>query len=267
MDTGTGTAERRIALELQYDGTCFNGMQIQNGGRTVQDELEKALRVLLKEKIRITASGRTDSGVHALGQVVHFDTNRTLALQRICIGMNGILSRDCAVKNAYLTGREFHARFSAIERKYRYLIHNHPLRTPFMMHRTMWVQELLDVVYMRDVFNRLIGEKDFSSFCKKKGTSGINTVRKINAIDVVRHNDIIQIDISGNGFLHNMVRIMVGTVVQMNQKNHDPGIISEIIEKRDRDSSGITAPACGLYLMKVSYSPQLAEMESAFNEH
>ena len=264
MEPGTGTTTRRIALEIQYDGTCFNGWQIQNGGRTVQGELEKALLILLKQTIRVTASGRTDSGVHALAQVVHFDTSGTLHLQKICIGLNGILPRDCAVKNAFLPGHDFHARFSAVEREYRYLIHNHPLRSPFMMHRSMWVHERLDVDYLREAFGHLVGEMDFSSFCKKKGAAGINTVRRINEIKVVRRNDMVQIDISGNAFLHNMVRIMVGTVVEMNIKKQDPGVIPGIIEKKDREFSGFTAPAYGLYLMKVTHMPRLSDSESAF---
>src|SRR5271157_5581301 len=151
MEKGSRNAVGRIALVLQYDGTDFNGWQIQNGGRTVQAELEKAIQVLLKNRVRVTASGRTDSGVHALGQVVHFDAPYDVNLQKICIGLNGILPRDVAVKNAYRVDAGFHSRFSAVLREYRYCIHNHPSRTPFMMHRAMWVHERLDCDYLNNV--------------------------------------------------------------------------------------------------------------------
>jgi hypothetical protein len=135
----------RYALLVQYDGTNFNGLQIQNGGRTVQDELEKAIFILSKEKVRVIASARTDSGVHAIGQVVHFDCSKNFDLQKLCISLNGILPKDVAVKNAYRVCETFHSRFSAFQREYIYLIYNYPLRTPFYAIQAMWVSEPLSV--------------------------------------------------------------------------------------------------------------------------
>ncbi|HQL82970.1 MAG TPA: tRNA pseudouridine(38-40) synthase TruA [Spirochaetota bacterium] len=255
---------RRIAITVQYDGSAFNGWQAQLGGRTVQDEIEKAIRVLLKEETRVVASGRTDSGVHALGQVVHFNTDSDISLQRLCIGMNGILPRDMAVVNGYDVPSDFHARFGPVEREYRYLIHNHPLRTPFMMYRAMWVQEKLDLKYLRAVAAYCTGEMDFSSFCKKREAKEKNTVRRIDRITVEREVDLIRIEIVGNAFLHNMVRILVGTMLKMHRNSMEPESVGDILAACDRESSGATAPPYGLYLVRVSYDPPLSSMKSAF---
>lgn len=264
MEAGRSPDNGRIAIEIQYDGTAFNGWQVQNGGRTVQAEIEKAIRILMKESIRVVASGRTDTGVHAVGQVAHFDANSSIGLQRLCIGLNGILPRDVSVKNAYQVPGDFHARFGAVERWYRYLIHNHPSRTPFMLHRAMWVHDRLDVEYLRRVASHIVGEMDFSSFCKKRESKKINTVRRIAGIEIRRDDDRITIDIIGNAFLHNMVRIIVGTMVDMSKADTEPERILDVIAKRDRVYGGNTAPPCGLYLMRVRYDPDLSTMESAF---
>lgn len=264
MEQGKRAKARRIAIKVQYDGTQYNGWQIQNGGRTIQGEIEKAIEILTREQARTIASGRTDSGVHALGQVVHFDTDSALTLQRFCIGLNGILPRDISVTNAYEAGDYFHARFGAVERTYRYRIYNHPSRSPFMRYRAMWVHETLDCDYLRNVMEQLIGEKDFSSFCKKRESKNINTVRRIRRVDVRREGDCINIEISGNAFLHNMIRIIVGTIVEMNKSNAEPHLLDEIIAKKDRDASGTTAPPYGLYLLRVVYDPDLSTMQCAF---
>lgn len=265
MEQGSpAVRSRRIAVTVQYDGTAFNGWQAQPGGRTVQVEIEKAIRILLKEDTRVVASGRTDSGVHALGQVVHFDSDSDISLQRLCIGMNGILPRDVAVINGYDVPRDFHARFGAVGREYRYLIHNHPLRTPFMMYRALWVQDKLDLGYLRAVAAHCIGEMDFSSFCKKREAKDKNTVRRIDHITVEKEEDLIRIEIAGNAFLHNMVRILVGTMVEMHRYSKDPESVGEILAAQDRESSGATAPPYGLYLFRVLYDPPLSSMKTAF---
>ncbi len=264
MEQGKRAEARRIAIEVQYDGTQYNGWQIQNGGRTVQGEIERAIEVLTREQSRTIASGRTDSGVHALGQIVHFDTQSAITLQRFCIGLNGILPRDIAVKNAYRVHDGFHARFDAVERTYRYLIYNHPARSPFMMYRAMWVHDYLDIEYLKRVVRQLIGEKDFSSFCKKRESKNISTVRRITDIRVQKNGDLITIEITGNAFLHNMIRIIVGTIVDMNKNNAEPSLLADIIARQDRVCSGITASPYGLYLVKVLYEPDLSTTESAF---
>lgn len=253
----------RYALLLQYDGTDFNGWQIQSGGRTIQDDLEKAIKILTKKNIRVTASGRTDSGVHALGQVVHFDADVTIPLDKLCISLNGILSQDVAVKNAYLVPDDFHSRFSAIKREYLYLIYRYPLRTPFMRYRAMWINHPIEIEYIREASSYLIGEKDFCSFCKKISAEK-GTVRKIEAIDVIESDDVIRIKLRANAFLHNMIRIIIGTIVQMHRENREPAYINEILNKLNRDYSGFTAPPYGLYLNEITYDPPLNSYKSAF---
>lgn len=248
---------------VQYDGTDFNGLQIQDGGRTIQQELESAIKVLLKEDVRVTASGRTDSGVHALGQVIHFDSTTDMDLRKICISLNGILSGDVSVKNCYRVPHDFHARFSAVSREYLYLIYNYPLRTPFMKYRAMWINHDFDAEYFRETASYLAGEHDFASFCKKI-SAGAGTVRKIESIDVSRENDIIRVTFRANAFLHNMIRIIVGTIVQMYREKRDPQYIKEILEGKGREHGGFTAPPYGLYLNRVNYDPQLNFYESAF---
>jgi len=257
------TKKRRIALLLQYDGTNFNGWQIQKSGRTVQGEVEKALKILLKEKTRVIASGRTDAGVHALGQVVHFDVKDPIDLKRLCTGLNGILDKDVSIKNAYHVLPDFHARFSAVEREYIYIFYNYPLKSPFVNNKAMWLHEMLDVEYLRKVSAFLIGEKDFASFCKTISSGG-NTIRKINYIEITSNNDLIFFRIRGNAFLHNMIRVIIGTIIEMFKKKSPPEYILEIIDGRDREFGGVTAPPYALYLNKVTYNPPLDNMESAY---
>ncbi|MBN2041169.1 MAG: tRNA pseudouridine(38-40) synthase TruA [Spirochaetes bacterium] len=256
--------KNRIALLVQYDGTKFNGLQIQNSGRTVQAELEKALYLISKENIRITASGRTDSGVHALGQIIHFDISSNITLKKICAGINGILNNDISVKNAYKVPSSFHSRYSATQREYLYLIYNHPQQSPFIVNRAMWINYGLDIEYLKKVSSYLIGENDFSSFCKKSSAEGNNNIRIINSINIENNEELISITINGTAFLHNMIRIMIGTILGMFKEKREPEYVLDILEKKDRAAGGKTAPAHGLYLNKVYYDPPLSEMESAF---
>ncbi len=253
----------RYALLVQYDGTDFNGFQIQNSGRTIQQELESALKILCKENVRVTASGRTDSGVHALGQVVHFDLQSKMQMQKICISLNGILPRDISVKNCYEVRDDFHARFSAVSREYLYLIYNYPLRAPFMKHRAMWINHDFDYEYFSETASFLVGEHDFASFCKKI-SAGAGTVRKIESINVCREDELIRVTFRANAFLHNMIRIIVGTIVQMYREGREPAYIRTILAGKGREHGGFTAPPYGLYLHRVDYAPPLNFYDSAF---
>lgn len=253
----------RYALLIQYDGTTFNGWQLQVKGITIQEEYEKAIQILTKESVRVTASGRTDSGVHALGQVIHFDLNNDIPLKKMCISLNGILPQDLSVKNAYIVGNDFHSRFSAVQREYIYILYRYPLRTPFMKNKAMWINHPLEADYIRSAASYLIGEKDFASFCKKISLNN-GTIRKIEAIDVIEQDELIKIRIRGNSFLHNMIRIIIGTIIQMYRENRDPSYIEYILNEKDRSVSGFTAPPYGLYLNKIIYDPPLNFYESAF---
>jgi len=266
MEPGTSESGlNRIALEIQYDGTCYNGWQIQNSGKTVQGEIERAIKILIRKQVRLICAGRTDTGVHALGQVAHFDLEEKVSLQKLCIGLNGILERDISIKNAYNVLPDFHARFSAVCREYVYLIYNYYLKSPFVTNRALWINHPLDLDYLRKTAGYLVGEMDFKSFCKKNSASE-NTVRRIDSIEIEKYNEVIVIRFKGNAFLHNMIRIIVGTICRMFKDKMDPAYIVEIIKSKDRENSGDTAPPCGLYLRSVSYQPPLSSMESAFLE-
>jgi tRNA pseudouridine38-40 synthase len=269
MEKGTGTGSpaeaprRRIALLIQYDGTAYNGWQVQDGGLTIQGELERAIGVLTRHVKRVTGSGRTDAGVHAHCQIAHFDDSSDIPLTRMCAGLNGLLPKSISVKNAYLVPGDFHARYRAIAREYLYLIHNHPQRNPFMIHRAMWHREPLDMDYLRGVASRLIGEHDFKSFCKKISADG-NTVRRIFEIEFTRMDELVIMRIKGNGFLHNMVRSIAGTLLEMHKEKRNLEYLDDILSAKDRDAGGITAPPCGLYLNKVWYDPPLTTMPAAY---
>ena len=256
-------SSRRIALLIQYDGSAFNGWQYQDNGRSIQGEIEQAIAILTKETVRITASGRTDSGVHALGQVAHFDTNSDIPLDRFCIGLNGIMGYELSILNAYEVDTTFHARFSARKREYIYKIYNNPQRSPFMRYRAMWLNYHLDENYLADTLRYIEGEHDFASFCKKKSRLE-NTVRTIFKTNVTRNDNYIQISITGNAFLHNMIRIIIGTCIDMYKNGKEPAFIKEIMEMKDRDCSGVTAPPYGLYLNEIKYDPVLSSFPHAF---
>ena len=264
MEQRVGVEQSRVALIAQYIGTAYNGWQIQNGGRTLQGEIEQALAVFFQRRIRITASGRTDAGVHAMGQVAHFDAPEKPDLRRLCNGLNGILGKDVSIINAFSVNPDFHARFDARRRIYRYCIHNDRARSPFAERRAMWVREPLDVAYLEEVARYCVGERDFASFCKKSEAAKRSSMRRIERIDVRREGTQVIFEITGNAFLHHMVRILVGTMIHMHRLQSEPSSIIRIIEARDRTAAGATAPAYGLYLMKVEYDPPLHSYESAF---
>lgn len=267
MVSGNGTisGRRRIALNVQYDGTHFNGWQVQNDGRTVQGEIERALGVLLGEKIRVVACGRTDAGVHANCQIVHFDCCAPHALQRIAIGMNGILPDDVSVENVYHVPDTFSARFDPVEREYLYRIYNHRLRSPFARNRAMWDHEPLDAEYMARAAAYLVGEHDFASFCKTISAKEMtHTVRTIYEIRVEREGYFINVTIRGNAFLHNMIRSIVGTTIEMYRKGLPPSAMLDVLGGKDRRCGGMTVAPFGLYLNRVIYDPPLSSYPSAF---
>jgi tRNA pseudouridine38-40 synthase len=256
--------QRRIALILHYDGTGFNGWQIQPEGRSVQSEIQKALQIILGSETPVVASGRTDTGVHALGQVVHFETDSNIALSRLCIGMNGILPRDVSVRNAFDVPHDFNARFSAVEREYLYRIINSPLRSPFALYRAAWIARPIDENYINSALSWCVGTHDFSSFCRMKSAKDQNTVRTVTTAECIRSGQTIDVTIRGNAFLHNMVRSIIGTVLELQKRDKPAETMKSILSAKDRRSAGETAPAYGLYLKRVTYDPPLSAMSSAY---
>ena len=258
---------KRYALKIKYNGTNFCGWQIQDNLRTVQDELEKAIKIFTKQSIRVTASGRTDTGVHALNQVVHFDMedmNEDFDLKRLCIALNGIMPDDVSVSNAYIVDKNFHSRFSAVSREYHYKIYNSPLRSPFMKYSAMWVNQPLNIQYISDSLKNIEGEHDFASFCKKKSANE-NTIRKIIKTLILQQDDEIILKIRGNAFLHNMIRILVGTIINMYVNDKNPNELMKIFGKKDRNCAGPTAPPYGLYLADIEYPKDGIVIKAAYS--
>ena len=249
-DTGTTT---RVALGIEYNGSQFNGYQLQTSGtRTVQGELEKALSKVADEPIRLSCAGRTDTGVHATGQVVHFDTHAKRELKAWMLGSNTNLPRDIAVHWVRQVNDDFNARFSAVSRSYRYLLYNRKVRPAVFQHNVAWSFESLDAQKMHEAAQLLMGEHDFSAFrssqCQAKHAN-----REMQAISVQRMSDYIVLDIRANAFLHHMVRNIMGTLMVVGRGEQPVSWVSDVLEGLDRRVAGMTASAAGLYLVNVEY--------------
>ncbi|MGG7222758.1 tRNA pseudouridine(38-40) synthase TruA [Bacillus sp. ATD] len=244
----------RLKCTISYDGHLFNGYQVQPGKRTVQDELEKALAVLhkSKERIPVVSSGRTDSGVHAAGQVIHFDTPLAIPAERWPYALNALLPDDIAVKQAEIADDGFHARFSAVKKEYRYFVYTEKHPDVFKRHYAYHFSYRLNVQDMREAAKHLIGTHDFTSFCAAK-TEVQDKVRTIYELDWTETDDGLQMRITGSGFLYNMVRIIVGTLLDAGIGKIFPDDVKSMLEAKDREAAGRTAPGHGLYLWNVYY--------------
>lgn len=245
----------RIAIGLEYDGSAFYGWQSQAGGNTVQDVLQRALSAVAGEPIATFAAGRTDSGVHALAQVAHFDTEAVRPLSAWVRGSNAHLPKTVAVRWAHEVGDEFHARFSARARRYRYLLLDQPVRPALMHGRAGWHHAPLDVAAMRQALAHLLGEHDFSSFraaeCQAK-----SALKTLSQAQVVRNGEYLLFDFRANAFLHHMVRNIVGALVYVGDGRHDPDWMAELLRACDRTLAPPTFAAAGLYLVGVDYDPR-----------
>jgi tRNA pseudouridine38-40 synthase len=242
----------RIALGIEYAGDAFEGWQSQLHGRTVQDAVERALGIIAGESIRLHAAGRTDTGVHATAQVVHFDTAAHRPLTAWVRGANAWLPASISIRWAVEVDERFHARFLAFERSYRYLLHNAPVRPAVLAGRVGWFHLPLDVEKMAAAAAQLLGRHDFSSFrtasCQSK-----TPVRIMNVARVAREGGIIVFDFSANGFLHHMVRNLVGALVCVGKGERPPQWIGELLACRDRSMGAATFAPDGLYFCGVSY--------------
>ncbi len=241
---------RNIKLTIEYDGTGFAGWQFQPEQRTVQGLLEEKLSTMLDEKISVLGSGRTDAGVHAAGQVANFKTERELPLRAFEDGLNSLLSNDVAIIKAEEAAENFHARFDAKARRYRYQIifRRSPLRERFawrMLHTA-------DPEILKALAEQLIGKHDFTSFSSTQAEVN-NFICQIDKAEWTLADDRWNFEVKANRFLHNMVRILVGTMIDMARGQMDPKDLAKILEAKDRTLAGRTAPACGLCLMEVYY--------------
>lgn len=247
----------RIKLELEYDGGRYSGWQRQKNGRSIQQMLEKAIGRVTGVESAVHGSGRTDAGVHAVGQVAHFDTDSDLEPERFASAMNFYLPDDIRVITSEEAPPEFHARYDAIGKTYTYTYRNHPQRSALHRGLCAHLPGEINLEAMRQGAEYLIGEHDFASFCAN--AEGKNTVRRIDQIGIERQGPYVQIHITGSGFLHHMVRIIVGTLAEVGRGERPPEDVGRILEAQDRALAGPTAPAQGLLLKKVYYPEQFTE--------
>jgi tRNA pseudouridine38-40 synthase len=238
---------------VEYDGTNFCGLQFQAGVRTVAGELERALRTIFAEDVKISAAGRTDAGVHATGQVISFRSDRAFPLERLALALNANLPDDVSVRAADLVPNGFSARFDAEARTYEYRILNRPLPSAVERRFAHHVHRPFDLEVARRAAAGLVGEHDFAAFCGVAPERG-GTVRTIHSIEIARLGDRIGLRIAARGFLHRMVRICVGTLVEIATGRRDPDDIPAILASQDRRRAGYTAPAEGLFLVGVRYA-------------
>jgi tRNA pseudouridine38-40 synthase len=242
----------RIALGLEYDGTRYLGWQSQPGGRTVQDVLEQAIGAIAGEPVRVACAGRTDTGVHARGQVVHFDTPADRPDGAWVKGVNTHLPSDIAVQWSARVPEAFHARFAAQSRRYDYVLLNRPVRSALDATTMGWFHAPLDLARMRAAATHLLGEHDFSAFrsaeCQAK-----SPIRLLRRLDIHRHGDVFQFTLEANAFLHHMVRNIVGCLVYVGKGKHSPEWLAELLAQRSRALAAPTFSPCGLYLSRVHY--------------
>ena len=244
-------------LLLTYDGTCYHGWQVQPDSPTIEDKLEQAVKSLTGESVKVHGAGRTDSGVHALNFTANFKSSAEnfKTPEKWRIALNAVLPADIVVKYAQIVSPEFHARHSAIGKRYRYLIYNLPYRAVFSRNQSWWVNQKLDIKRMEEAADVLIGEHDFSAF-RAASCSSPNPVKNMREILITKKllsNSTLQIEIEANSFLQHMVRIITGTLVEVGQGRKNIDDVAEALKSCNRKLAGITAPAQGLYSLNVIY--------------
>ena len=243
---------RTIKLIIEFDGTNYVGWQLQPNGVSIQQVVEEALAKLLGEPARVHSSGRTDAGVHALGMVAMFRTEKTIPVRAFSYGLNNLLPADIVIREAEEAAPDFNPRVDAKGKHYRYTIHSAPHRSPLSRHYTWLLRCPLDLGAMRRAAPCFVGEKDFAAFCAS-GCSARTTIRTIYSVDIVQQEEFIHIDVKGSGFLRNMVRIMAGTLVEVGMGKFQPDAVPQLFHGLRRVDAGMTAPPQGLCLMEVFY--------------
>ena len=247
-------ADTRIACRIEYDGESFNGWQVQPhpGTVTVQGALESALGAVANTAVRVHCAGRTDSGVHAHAQIIHFDMPAIRSCRAWVLGGNSTLPRSVRIHWANPVKKSFHARFSALSRSYRYVIENTPVHSALLRHHVTWCGRPLDARLMQSAAQALQGERDFSAF-RASSCQAATPMRNVQSVSVKRRGDLVVIDISANAFLHHMVRNIAGSLIAVGDGRRPPEWVDELITGRDRTLAAETAPASGLYLADIQY--------------
>ena len=244
---------RNIKLVIEYDGKDFNGWQKQPTKLNIQGEIEKAIKQITEEDVDLTASGRTDAGVHALGQVANFKTNSNIPIEKIPIALNSNLKKSIVIQSAEEVEERFHSRLNCKRKTYRYIINHSKYGTAIYRNLETHIPMKLDIQKMQQAVKYFEGEHDFKAF-KASGTSSKSSVRTIYKAEVIdAGNERIYIELTGNGFLYNMVRIIAGTLVEVGMGKIEPKEIKTIIESQKRENAGKTLPPQGLYLVNVEY--------------
>ena len=247
----------RYAAGIEYDGCGFFGWQRQAEGRTVQACVEKAISKVADHALNVVCAGRTDSGVHATGQVIHFDTGTDRPTNNWLRGTNANLPDDISVRWLSSMDEAFHARFSATQRHYRYIIYNHPCRPALLRNHVCWHYAELDAGVMAHTGRYLVGEHDFTSF-RAVACQAHSPVRTIHSLEVRRSGRFIYIDVIANAFLHHMVRCIAGVLIKTGCGEQAPDWTDDVLQAKDRRVSGINASPAGLYLVKVRYPDHFA---------
>jgi len=243
---------KRVKLTIAYDGTNYCGWQIQPNGITVEEVVNRELSRLLNEDIHVIGASRTDSGVHALGNVAVFDTEARIPAEKISFALNRSLPEDIVVQKSEEVPQDFHPRFCDSTKTYEYRIWNATFVQPVNRLYTYHVHDALDVEAMQCAAKFIVGEHDFASFCSV-GAQVQSTVRTVYSVDVIKENELLTIRVTGAGFLYNMVRIIAGTLLQVGLGAKPAEWVSEVLEAKDRSKAGPTAPAHGLTLMQIVY--------------
>ncbi len=244
---------RNIKLTIEYDGKDFGGWQKQRNKLNIQGEIEKVIEKITKETIELNASGRTDAGVHALGQVANFKTNSNIPIEKIAIAINSQIKNSIRIVKAEEVDEEFHSRYKCKRKTYRYIINNSEYGSAVYRNMEYHIPIKLDVNKMEEAIKYFVGEHDFKAF-KSSGTSSKSSVRTIYKAEIIKlDSNRIAIELTGNGFLYNMVRIISGTLVDVGIGKISPDSIPQIIEEKDRTKAGKTLPPQGLFLVRVEY--------------
>jgi len=243
---------RNIKLTIEYDGKEFNGWQKQPDKLNIQGTIEQAIKSITGEEVELNASGRTDAGVHAIGQVANFKTNSQIPIEKFAIAINSKLKRSIVIKKAEEVDERFHSRLSCKKKTYRYIINNSEEGSAIYRNLETHIPQKLNIEKMKQAVKYFEGEHDFKAF-KASGTSSKSSVRTIFKAEVYSKNEKIFIELTGNGFLYNMVRIISGTLVEVGMEKIAPTQIEEIIKSGKREMAGKTLPPNGLYLLEVIY--------------
>lgn len=245
--------EKKVRLTVAYDGTAYHGWQIQDNGNTIEAELTKALESILKEKVEIIGASRTDAGVHALGNVAVFTTTAKMPAEKYAYALNQRLPEDIKIQKSEEVSLDWHPRKCACKKTYEYKIYRGKFPMPVGRQYFYYTYRDLDVEKMREAAKYLVGEHDFKSFCQV-GAQVSTTVREIYSIEILEDGPFLTIRVCGGGFLYNMVRIIAGTLMDVGLGRREPKDMVSVLEAKDRQAAGPTAPACGLILIGYEYS-------------